>query len=360
MTNLISTIITNRLKCRSLLAISSSLLPTLLLSVVATLALHTVAVQAADEPVSAAESNSGSDPRILPDLEQERLQALADSQLPDTDILWLETQHESFLGLFQPANAAAPKGAVLLLHHDRTSADWPGAITTLRHGLPDQGWHTLSLALPDEPEYIPPRLVDIELSGRDKIASTASASVASPPPQPVADTDTDSDKLAEHFDQISARIDAGLAHLTQLQPEKLLIVGQGSGGYWALRYTVDKDQQPLLFPVLIDTVPPVTPTEPPLIELIEKLQRPTLDLYHGNGLKQQRIEVLALQRLNAAKRKGHQLLTSSRMPSRAGDWRQPDKRLLGVARGMLEKLVEPSPMQPNVSGVNAAGQQAPR
>lgn len=322
--------------------------------------LHTAALQAADEPAEAATSDSGSDPRILPDLEQERLQALADSQLPDTEILWLETQHESFLGLFQPANKAAPKGAVLLLHHDRTSADWPGTVTTLRHGLPDQGWHTLSLALPDEPEYIPPRLIDIELTGLDKASSTASASVASPPPQPTTDADADKDKLAEHFDQISARIDAGLAYLAQQQPEKLLILGQGSGGYWALRYTVVKNPSPLLYPVLIDTVPPVTPTEPSLIELIEELQRPTLDLYHGNGLKQQRVEVLALQRVNAAKRKGHQLLTSSRMPPRAGDWRQPDKRLLGVTRGMLEKLTEPSPLQPSESKDNVAGQQSPR
>ena len=358
MINLISNFVANRLKSWPLLVVTSTLLPTLLFVGPVALMMHTAALQAADEPAEAATSDSGSDPRILPDLEQERLQALADSQLPDTEILWLETQHESFLGLFQPANKATPKGAILLLHHDRTSADWPGTLTTLRHGLPDQGWHTLSLSLPDEPEYIPPRLIDIELSGLDKASSTASASVASPPPQPA--TDAGKDKLADHFDQISARIDAGLTYLTQQQPEKLLILGHGTGGYWALRYTVVNDQQQPLFPVLIDTVPPVTPTEPQLIELIEELQRPTLDLYHGNGLKQQRVEVLALQRVNAAKRKGHQLLTSSRMPPRAGDWRQPDKRLLGVARGMLEKLVEPSALQPSEGNGSVTGQQSPQ
>ena len=106
-------------------------------------------------------------------------------------------------------------------------------------------------------------------------------------------------------------------------------------------------------------MPPVTPTEPELITLIDKLQRPTLDLYHGNGLKNQPIEVLALQRRDAAKRQGHQLLISSRMPPQAGDWRQPDKRLLGVMRGMLKKLVAKSTaMAP--SATEKTGQKPPK
>ncbi len=284
------------------------------------------------------QADSGSDPRILPDLEQERLQALADSHLPDTQILWLETQHESFLGLFQPANAPTPKGAVLLLHHDRTSADWPGTITTLRHGLPDQGWHTLSLALPDEPEYIPPRIVDIQLSGLDQTSAAAASTQT-----PATETAADKDKLKVYFEQISARIEAGLAQLEQQQPEAVLILGEGTGAYWALRFTISQQDKYSLYPVLIDAVAPVTPTEPGLIKLIDQLQRPTLDLYHGNGLNNQPIEVLAGQRRNAAKRQGHQLLTSSRMSPRAGDWRKPDQRLLGVVRGMLKKLIAEQP-----------------
>ena len=285
---------------------------------------------------SSAQVDSGSDPRILPDLEQERLQALANSQLADTQILWLETTQESFLGLYQEANSATPAGAVLLLHHDRTSADWPGSITTLRKGLPDQGWHTLSIALPDQPEYIPPRTQDVVLADLDPLGQPSEA-------QPSATGATaepeEKDKLKAHFEQISARIEAGLNYLGLKQPPLVLILGEGTGGYWALRYSVGLGESSTLLPVLIDALPPTTPTQPALKELVSKLQRPTLDLYHGNGRNQQRVEVLAQQRRDASKRQGTELLISSRMPSRAGDWRQPDERLLGVIRGMLPRLI---------------------
>jgi hypothetical protein len=278
-------------------------------------------------------SDSGSDPRILPDLEQERLQALAQSQLPDTQTLWLETQHESFLGLFKPANSPQARGAVLLLPHDRTSADWPGIITSLRQGLPDQGWHTLSIALPDEPEYIPPRMDTLELKAKPEPAEDGQPLEQQPSPKNAERA------LDEHYEQISARIEAGLKHLQQHNPRQLLILGEGSGAYWGLRFSIENSAGAGLLPVLIDAVPPIAPVEPRLAQLAEQLRRPTLDLYHGNGLGQQRIEVLAKRRKEAALRQGKGLLLSSRMTALAGNWRQPDRRLLGTLRGMLDKLV---------------------
>jgi len=321
---------------------NQELLRVLLLGLVLCAPLSLAAETAPEGQPNNAQTDTGSDPRILPDLEQERLQALANSQLPDTQTLWLETSSESFLGLFKPANMPVAQGAVLLLHHDRTSADWPGSITTLRQGLPDQGWHTLSIALPDAPEYIPPRTEDVLLAKLDNTGSAAAPSSTTPP-------EANPDKLQAHFEQISARIESGLNYLGQQQPAKLLILGEGSGGYWALRYSTGPGQARALFPVLIDTVPPTTPTLPDLVELIATMQRPTLDLYHSNGRDQQPIEVLARQRQDAAKRQGSGLLISSRMPSRAGDWRQPDKRLLGVMRGMLPKLISSQSNSPTVS-----------
>ncbi|MFT6914371.1 MAG: hypothetical protein ACJAWL_000667 [Motiliproteus sp.] len=288
------------------------------------------------DPVDPAPSATGSDPRILPDLEQERVQALANSHLPDTQTLWLETPRESFLGLFKPANVPVAKGAVLLLHHDRTSADWPGSISTLRRGLPDQGWHTLSIALPDAPEYIPPRTQDVILATFDNPGSTAAPST---PDTATPDTaDLVKDRLEAHFEQISARIEAGLDYLGQQQPDRVLILGEGTGGYWALRYSIEQGEASTLFPILIDTLPPAGPSQPDLVELVSTLQRPTLDLYHGNGIGRHPVEVLAQQRRDASRRQGNGLLISSRIAPRAGDWHQLDRRLLGVVRGMLPRL----------------------
>ncbi|WP_421866391.1 DUF3530 family protein [Motiliproteus sp.] len=325
---------TNPLK--SLLLCSFS---TLLLSIGGSVQAEDPAPEAGTAKEGAPMADTGSDPRILPDLEQERLSALANSQLPDTETLWLETAHESFLGLYKPANRPVALGAVLLLHHDRTSADWPGAITTLRRGLPDQGWHTLSLALPDEPEYIPPRIDDIVLKAAPD--SDSSGEQAQTPQDNNTKTEQaadNKDQLADHYEQISARIEAGLKQLTQQQPEVILIVGQGSGAYWALRYSVDQQQQQPLFPVMLEAVEPVTPTEPNLSELVEKLQRPTLDLYYS-GLDQQTSLMAAKQRRDSAKRQGVANYRSIRLPAKPGDWSQLDRRLLGLMRGQLPKLV---------------------
>ncbi|RDE19862.1 DUF3530 family protein [Motiliproteus coralliicola] len=322
-------------------------LKSLLICTISTLFLSMTWVAQAEDPAPGGDASNdgapmadtGSDPRILPDLEQERLSALANSQLPDTETLWLETAHESFLGLYKPANRPVALGAVLLLHHDRTSADWPGAITTLRRGLPDQGWHTLSLALPDEPEYIPPRIDDVVLNavpdsddnGEQTQASQENGTESDP-------TDANKDQLADHYEQISARIEAGLNQLLQQQPEVILIVGQGSGAYWALRYSVDQQQQQPLIPVMLEAMEPVTPTEPNLSELVEKLQRPTLDLYYS-GLDQQASLMAAKQRRDSAKRHAVANYRSIRLPAKPGDWSQLDRRLLGLMRGQLPKLV---------------------
>lgn len=325
-------------------------LKSLLLCSISTLFLSLAGTQAqAEDPppeadatkTDAAMTDTGSDPRILPDLEQERLSALANSQLPDTQNLWLETAHESFLGLFKPANRPVALGAVLLLHHDRTSADWPGAITSLRRGLPDQGWHTLSVALPDEPEYIPPRIDDVVLTITPQSASAATDQASSDQTPAASDpttNDADSkDPLEDHYQQISARIEAGLQQLQQQQPKLIVILGQGSGGYWALRYAVDQQQQQPLYPVLLEAVEPVTPTEPDLNALVETLQRPTLDLYYG-GIDRQAKMMAAKQRRDSAKRMGVAHYRSIRMPAKPGDWSQLDRRLLGLMRGQLPKL----------------------
>jgi len=258
--------------------------------------------------------------RLLPDKEQERMMALSASQPVSTEVLWLETQHESFLGLFQPANQPQPRGGILLLPHDRTSPDWPGAMQTLRRGLPDKGWHTLAIALPDEPLPILPRFDS---------ASAASDSGAAKGAAP----------LQDHFQRIAQRIEVGLNTLRQRGVQKIYLVGEGSGGYWASRYLDEHDEQ-ALYPILIDATQPTTPAMPLLQRLTEKQRLPALDLYHGNGLARDPIEQQARLRADSAKRAGLPAYLSVRMAPRAGDWRQTDPRLLAVVSGLIERHLE--------------------
>ena len=69
--------------------------------------------------------------------------------IPGDEQVILKSGKERVLALWHPANVGTPKGVVILLPGDGESADWPRVIGPLRRGLPDHGWHTLSLTLPD-------------------------------------------------------------------------------------------------------------------------------------------------------------------------------------------------------------------
>ena len=76
-------------------------------------------------------------------------------QLPEDGQQILKAGDESFLTLWLPANTAEAEGVVILVPGDGESPDWPQAIGPLRRKLPDAGWQTLSLALPDPQSTAP-------------------------------------------------------------------------------------------------------------------------------------------------------------------------------------------------------------
>ncbi len=72
----------------------------------------------------------------------------ADEILPGLvvgDAVWLEAEGHQFLGLY--AATANPRAAVLLVHGIGVHPDW-GLIGTLRTGLADMGYATLSIQMP--------------------------------------------------------------------------------------------------------------------------------------------------------------------------------------------------------------------
>ena len=119
----------------------------------------------AEEPSNSAESTGDSQASDTPssvaarpplpeasELVQQTLQV----RLPETEQQSLQAGDETFLALWQPAHQAEAAGLVILLPGDGESADWPQAIGPLRRKLPEAGWHTLSLSLPDpQPAPLP-------------------------------------------------------------------------------------------------------------------------------------------------------------------------------------------------------------
>lgn len=279
-----------------------------------------------------ADAPAASNERHTPDPRQEQMAELARSQSPDTEVEWLETKLEAFLGLYHPANTADPLGGALILHHDRTSPDWPTIVHDLRTQLPNQDWHTLAIAMPDEPQPQAP------IRGESDVAN------AEPPGTPAPDS---------FKDQIFERMDSAIQHLQSQDPERLLLIGIGTGGYWASYYLSEKDLTGKALLVLIDARPPIQTKEISLEEAVAKIEVPTADLLHGSLPDQRLMETLAQRRANQAKREARPFYLQRTLPGRPS--LDNSQVLMNTLRGVVvERLLkmEFQPAQPSDS--NAA------
>lgn len=72
------------------------------------------------------------------------------------EIEWLEVSYpessepQKTLAIAHPSLIAEEQGAILLIHDKEQHADWPQIIRPLRQTLPESGWYTLSVSLPDD------------------------------------------------------------------------------------------------------------------------------------------------------------------------------------------------------------------
>ncbi|MBL4867296.1 MAG: DUF3530 family protein [Pseudomonadales bacterium] len=108
--------------------------------------------------------------KLTPELiEKQRSEALSNDLTDGTTSHWLPDQdNKQFLVLCLDSIALMPKGTLLLLPENEHHPDWPGIIHYLRTDMPDEGWSTVSLALPD---YLP----QTKIPPRPKIVAVVSS-----------------------------------------------------------------------------------------------------------------------------------------------------------------------------------------
>lgn len=91
----------------------------------------------------------------LPNLTQKRSQSLihhlALFERQDEVVQLTSSAEENFYGLFLADMTGTPQGGVLILHDDQQHGHWPDIVAPLREYLPQHGWATLSIELPDRP-----------------------------------------------------------------------------------------------------------------------------------------------------------------------------------------------------------------
>lgn len=290
--------------------------------------------------------------------------------IPGDQQVLLKSGKERVLALWHPANHHAPKGVVILLPGDGESADWPRAIGPLRRGLPDHGWHTLSLTLPD-PER-PIRVID-ETPVVEEQPDEAEAPPDDAPDEPQAEPPAEdsaaietpylpeqaaaepeepeepaseesqpapsTEEVEEEFEvldlagRIDQRIDAALELARSRQAVTIVLLGHGSGAYWAARHI--QQQQPGDVSHLL-AIQPRQPADAELSleRLLPELGIATGDFYYKDS---QAASVQVRQRLNAARRLAHQDYSQTSLQPLAADRQAEQQQLLRRVRGWLDR-----------------------
>lgn len=282
-------------------------LPALCLSLILPCAFS---VEAADPAPAATDKPAEEKPaERQPLLERSQEEAAAlQRKLPAQEQQQLQAGSDTFLALWKPANSAEPKGAVIIVPGAGETADWPQAIGPLRRKLPDAEWSSLSITLPDlQGDAIAPRVIEPAAAPKAPETTNKDAATAQPIEQAaggeaeVAEqvvAETSEEQAKADAERIFGRIDAAIAYAEQQSARSIVVLGHGTGAYWAARFLSERQTPQVEKLVMVDAQVP-TKALPPLAELTPTLKLPTVDIFYMDKTLDRNA---ALERMQASKR----------------------------------------------------------
>jgi len=220
----------------------------------------------------------------------------------------LQAGADTFLALWKPANTAEPKGAVIIVPGAGETADWPQVIGPLRSKLPDVEWSSLSITLPDlQSDVIAPRVIAPAAAPKAPESGSKDSTTAQPIEQAaggeaeVADqvvAETTEEQSKADAERIFARIDAAIAYAEQQSARRVVVLGHGTGAYWAARFLSERQSSQVEKLVMVDAQTP-SKAKPQLAELTPTLKLPTADIFYMDKALDRNA---ALERMQASKR----------------------------------------------------------
>jgi len=233
--------------------------------------------------------------------EHKSMELLAKFQHPQS-LLWLAANGETFLALYQPALRGDPRGSVILLHADGQHAAWPGSLNHLRLRLPELGWNTLSISLPEAQVMAP-------LQTNNDSAPTASEVLDETEEifDPTTDTVSDGAVIPEKKTITSAtnpaeaiaveRIVAAVAHLAQQNSNNIVLYGQGLGALRGGHFWHETGDNSVAALIFVDARNGINGDGFKLPMAMNNPRMPILDVIHGRALD---VEIDAKQRAEQA------------------------------------------------------------
>jgi len=315
-------------------------LPALCLSLILPCAFS---VEAADPAPAATEKAAEEKPierQPLPERSQEEATAL-ERKIPANEQQQLQAGSDTFLALWKPANTAEPQGAVIIIPGAGETVDWPQAIGPLRRNLPDAEWSSLSITLPDvQSDAIAPRVVEAPAAPKTPDAGSKDSTTAAPIEQAaggeadVADkaiAETSEEQSKVDAERIFARIDAAIAFAEQQSARSIVVLGHGTGAYWAARYLSEKQTSQVERFVMVAAQTPVK-AKPELDELTPTLKLPVADIFYMDKPLDRNA---ALARLQASKRLKASAFSQVSLKALPGNSKAQQEQLVRRVRGWL-------------------------
>jgi hypothetical protein len=283
----------------------------------------------------------------VPLLERSEEDALAlERQLPADEQQPLQAGSDNFLALWKPANGTEPLGIVIIVPGAGETADWPEAVGPLRRRLPDAQWATLSLSLPDlageaalatskAPASAPaPVSADSQAAPPDAGAGVEKATAPGAENgynPPINDANQDAAKA--DAERIFARIEAGVAFARQQNARSIVLLGHGTGAFWAARYLNERQAPHVQSLVLVDVRTP-TDAVNSLAQLLPGIKVPAADIYYND---REQARAAAEQRLQASKRLKENTYRQIGLTPVRGDRSADQEQLSRRVRGWLAR-----------------------
>jgi dienelactone hydrolase len=276
----------------------------------------------------------------LPERSQEEATAL-ERKIPANEQQQLQAGSDTFLALWKPANTAEPQGAVIIIPGAGETVDWPQAIGPLRRNLPDAQWSSLSITLPDvQSDAIAPRVVEAPPAPKTPDAGSKDSTTAAPIEQAaggeadvtdkaIAETSEEQSKV--DAERIFARIDAAIAFAEQQSARSIVVLGHGTGAYWAARYLSEKQTSQVERFVMVAAQTPVK-AKPELDELTPTLKLPVADIFYMDKPLDRNA---ALARLQASKRLKTSAFSQVSLKALPGNSKAQQEQLVRRVRGWL-------------------------
>lgn len=312
-----------------------------------------------DAPTSASGAQGSTEkPRIEPDSDNNTVENLLLLDSGDSELLTLDTgkEGEKLVGFYKAEATGDNQGGIIIFPDENAFTDDPFALTELREGLADFGWHTLALHLPQiESEPLPERTLPVLMAINQKPeAAAGETGTETPETEAVTEdtaeeasnaeaptkSDTDQKQETEPYRSITQRLgQRAVDYLDEKEVGRCVIMGIGTGAAWAADYVHKHQDSQDLRLLLIDARPASREDAPDLMALLPEIDSTVIDLHHSSDAVAIETNNLPARRLKLARQKRMENFHQRRMPAIRDNWKKSHSWLLRNVRGVLNTYV---------------------